>query len=189
MKLPVADLLVSSPVPAAAADFVHGAHGQQWKLQWQRAEEGLGRLHPGARAPASLHGDDGKDLESCGAPVVVGEPPAARADFLAARAPSADEPLPPNQGKEREAERAPVRLHVQARPADGVSVWLGIDGDAALVAQRASVAVADLRRNLQSASGERIASIVCNGVAVYPRPPSSAAPLARPQTSFLKDSP
>jgi hypothetical protein len=71
-----------------------------------------------------------------------------------------------------------VRLHLQPLPAEGLKVWLGIDGDASLVAQRASAAITDLRRHMH-AGGERIAAVVCNGVAVYPRAASSSPPLLR----------
>jgi hypothetical protein len=186
MKLPLADLRPPLPTPMAAAPLAPGADALQWKLQLHRAAAGLAQLQS---APQPRRGNEGNDLESCGAPVLTGASPPPRFDPVPVCAPSAEEPLVPNRGAEREAERAPVRLHVQALTAQGIQVWLGIDGHAALVAQRASVAVADLRRHLQPGTGERIASIVCNGVAVHPRPLSSAAPPARPQPTFLKDYP
>jgi len=188
MKLPLLDVHAAPAGPGTVAAAAPGAQALQWKLQMLRAQAGLeqvahGQGPQGAPGPEKAH-----ELESCGAPMLTGEAPAPRADRGAPAAP-AEEPLPPHQRSEREAERAPVRLHVQSLPAQGLAVWLGIDGDAALVAQRASVALAGLRRNLQSATGERIASIVCNGVAVDPRPPSSTAPPAPTRSPLLKDSP
>jgi len=188
MKLPLLDVHAAPPGPAAAAPAAQGARALQWKLQMLRAQAGLDQVAPAQRLQGAPRPDEAQDLESCGAPVVTAEAPAPRADAPALSAP-AEECVPPGQHSEREPQRSPVRVHVQALPAQGLAVWLGIDGDAALVAQRASVAVADLRRHLQSASGERIASIVCNGVAVHPRAPSSPAPVARTPSPFLKDSP
>jgi hypothetical protein len=175
-------------VPPAAAPGAQPGEALRWKLHLHRAQCSLIGAEAPQRGGSARSQDEGKDLESCGAPLVAGEPPAPRMQVVAAATASGEEPARPAEGKERESERAPVRLHVQAVPADGVRVWLGIDGDAALVAQRASVAVADLRRNLQS-GGERIASIVCNGVALDPRAPSSPPPRARTPSSFPKDSP
>ena len=188
MKLPTAHLHTPAPAAVAVPRPSHGAQVAGWTLHLHRAEASLVRL-PASAGAGEPRDRQERQLESCGVPALAGEPPPRRADIVPARAPAAEEPVPPHHGKEREVERAPIRLHLQSLPAQGIRLWLGIDGDVALVAQRASAAVADLRRNLQPTAGERIASIVCNGVVVYPRAPSSAAPPARTPTSFLKDPP
>ncbi|GAB3658513.1 hypothetical protein [Ramlibacter alkalitolerans] len=188
MKLPLLDLPNAIAAPPAAALAARAAHGMLWQLHLQRAASSLEAAEPAQRPQDRGRDDEGRDLESCGGPVVPGEPATPRPHPVSSQTACEPEPLPPSGGRERESERALVRLHVQVVPAQGVKVWLGIDGDATLVAQRAAVAVADLRRGLHS-SGERISSLVCNGVPLDPQAPSSAAPLARTPSPFLKESP
>jgi len=186
MTLPLADTRAAAaalPAPLVALP----AHAAQWQLQLHRAATHLALLE--AVPPARMPDDHVKDLEPCGAPLAIAPAPAQSSALPASRTAPADEPLPTNEGTPRDAERLPVRVHVQGLPAEPVQVWLGIDGNATLVAQRVSAAVADLRRNLPSISGGRVASIVCNGVLVYPRATAPAAPLAPVPPLFLKDSP
>jgi hypothetical protein len=76
----------------------------------------------------------------------------------------------------REPSTGAMRVHVENGP-DGVSVWLGLDGDAAVVAARAAAILVELRR--LSGPAPRLANVVCNGATIYsdgahPRPfPSS----------------
>lgn len=62
------------------------------------------------------------------------------------------------------ANAAPVRIHSEAGPA-GLTIWLGIDGDAALVADRSSEVLEALLRQMREA-GQRLAAVVCNGKAI-----------------------
>lgn len=188
MKAPLADLRIALPLPPAAGIVAPPVQATHWQLQLQRAESASAAREAAQSPRQAPREDEDKELETCGLPVVSGEAPMAGAQPVATRSAAAEEPLPPHVASEREPEHSPVRLHVQPVPAEGLKVWLGIDGDAALVAQRASAAVADLRRSLHSA-GERIAAVVCNGVPVDPRAPSSAAPAARLPSSFFKDAP
>ena len=64
--------------------------------------------------------------------------------------------------------RQPVRVHLDAS-AQGVTVWLGVDGAPQAQALRAGVA-AELRR-LLAASGQRLDALFCNG-----RPVDAPAP-------------
>ncbi|HET8748749.1 MAG TPA: hypothetical protein VFM98_24350 [Ramlibacter sp.] len=188
MKLPLADLRVVLPMPPAAALPTGPVQTTHWQLHMQRAESTLALSEP-VQIPPRQPEDEATELESCGAPVLIGGPPEASAQrSIAIRPAPAEEPLPPQLAPEREPERSPVRLHVQPLPGEGLQVWLGIDGDAALVAQRASAAVADLRRSLHAA-GERIAALVCNGTPVDARASSSAAPAARTPSFPSKDAP
>jgi len=167
-------LLAALPAPARVLEPSLAA---AWKLQWHLAaspSEVPERARPSQSRPA----EDRKELESCGAPLAPGAPSRPFPQPLAQHPATAEAPQPIVQRHEREPERTPVRLHLQPGPAEGLQVWLGIDGDASLVAQRASAVVTDLRRHLH-AGGERIAAVVCNGVAVYPRAASSSPPLLR----------
>jgi hypothetical protein len=161
MSLPVIDLppalaVPAQPLPLPAADRLG------WLLQVQRASADLAAPRP------PLAGSDRADLESCGFPLTEGAPQLVRAAPQPAAPAAPGEALPPRAGGEEAAERAALRVHVQGEAADGLRIWLGIDGDAALVAQRAGPVLGALRRS--QPAGARIVSVVCNGVPVYPRP-------------------
>lgn len=66
---------------------------------------------------------------------------------------------------------AALRLHVEAG-AEGVRVWLGLDGDAALIAARAAALLPQLRRALE-AEGHRLLAFTCNGRLLDEAAPSS----------------
>lgn len=153
-----------------AAPTAHAQGGAvAWELQLQRAACGQ-----------RLSTDDAAKDESCGIPFAPADPLPTRAASEPAPAAFSGESVLPPHTNEGEAQRAPLRVHVHHQPGEGLTVWLGIDGHAALVAQRATAAVADLRRSF---SGERIAAVVCNGVPVYTRPDLSMLPTP------LEDSP
>jgi hypothetical protein len=63
-----------------------------------------------------------------------------------------------------------VRVHMQ-ETAQGLSLWLGVDGDAATVAARAAALLPELRRHLETAT-QRITQVVCNGRPIYRSPGS-----------------
>jgi hypothetical protein len=164
MGLPVP--VITAPPPARTAPDAGAVEG--WMVHLQRAQ-----------TARPLPRDQAAKDESCGVPLAPPEPPPRAA--LQPPAPAApEESLPRPHTSEPEAPRASLRVHVQHEPSEGLKVWLGIDGHAALVTQRATAAVADLRRSVH---GERIAEVVCNGVPVYTR----ATPSIQP--SLLKDSP
>lgn len=58
-----------------------------------------------------------------------------------------------------------VRVHLE-QGADGVAVWLGLDGTLLDVTDRAESALSELRRKLE-ASGQRLATVICNGLPMY----------------------
>ncbi|MDB5752725.1 MAG: hypothetical protein JWP65_3146 [Ramlibacter sp.] len=62
--------------------------------------------------------------------------------------------------------RTPVRVHVEEGPL-GVAVYLGIDGPVGAPAVRSAALATELRRQL-SATGLRLASVVCNGTVLEP---------------------
>ena len=160
MNLLLIDLRLAVPVPPSpAAPPAPELAG--WSLQLQRARAAVGAPELAARESART------ELESCGFPLAPGAAPALCVVPQLPSHAASEEPLPPAPGREREGERAPLRVHVQAEPADVLKVWLGIDGDATRVAQRAGAAVAGLLRSVQPTGG-RIAAIVCNGMPVYP---------------------
>lgn len=163
LALPAAGAL---PLPRPVPEIVNV---DGWMLQLQRAQ-----------SAQSLPQEDAARDESCGMPVAPPDPGPPRVASAAPAPPPPEEPLPPRHSGEPEVQRTPLRVHVQHEPSEGLKVWLGIDGHAALVAQRATAAVADLRRGIH---GERIAAVVCNGVPVYTRADAS------PRSSPLKDSP
>jgi hypothetical protein len=57
------------------------------------------------------------------------------------------------------------RLHVE-HGSDGLTVWLGLDGNPVLVAAQAAALCTELRRSL-AATQQRLAALVCNGQAIY----------------------
>lgn len=63
-------------------------------------------------------------------------------------------------------EGSPIRVHVE-QGADGLHLWLGIDGVPAEVAVRAVAVAAELRSECER-SGLRLAAVVCNGVRLLP---------------------
>jgi hypothetical protein len=64
----------------------------------------------------------------------------------------------------REPSAAAMRVHVENGP-EGVTVWLGLDGDAAVVAARAAAILLELRR--LSGPAQRLVNVVCNGTTIY----------------------
>lgn len=62
-----------------------------------------------------------------------------------------------------------TRIHVEQNEHEGMTVWLGADGDAAAVALKAVAVLAELQRALPLA-GHRLARLVCNGIPVYIAP-------------------
>jgi hypothetical protein len=168
VNLPMPALRLAAPaLPAPAPLPLADAGG--WKLQLQRARMELSRVlpAPSGLAPQPQPQPERPELESCGMPAAPGHPAAVHTPPPAPTRPASEPPATAPRGSEREVERAPLRVHVQPEPAEGLKVWLGIDGDAVLVAQRATAAVAGLRRSLQS-TGARIGSVVCNGVPIGP---------------------
>ena len=189
MNTPVADLRVASLVPGFSGPAPQPPDALQWSAQLQHAQARLALAQPARSRPEVSAGEAPAELESCGAPVaaamaVLAAPPPAPTP------PASDESPSPPRENEREAERVTLRIHVQAASGEGLKVWLGIDGDPTLVAQRASAAVADLRRNLQFPGG-RIAAVVCNGVPVEAlRSCAAESPQRIAQNpSFAKDAP
>ncbi|TFY97078.1 hypothetical protein [Ramlibacter humi] len=61
-----------------------------------------------------------------------------------------------------------MRVHVE-ESAGGLRVWVGIAGDAAAVAARAQVLLADLRRQCAE-TGHRLQKVVCNGEVFFEAP-------------------
>lgn len=80
---------------------------------------------------------------------------------------SAEGPRVPDGG-----EPAPVRIHAEAC-GEGVTVWIGIDGDAALVARRSAELLEELLRHARE-SGRRVEAVICNGTPVYGGLPGNA---------------
>lgn len=87
---------------------------------------------------------------------------------LARAVPSA--PSAPAAARQATEPQPSVRLHVETGP-EGLRVWAGIDGDPAVVAARAAVLLAELRRALPAAS-QRLAHFVCNGTPVHAAAPA-----------------
>lgn len=173
MNLLLIDLRLAIPgAPLAAVPAAPDPAG--WSLHLERARAAVRTPEPAGREGART------ELESCGFPFPPGAPPAVRIVPQPPAHATSEESLPPPPGNERAGEQAPLRVHVQAGPAEALEVWLGIDGGAALVAQRAGVAVAGLLRGVQP-TGARIATVVCNGMPVYPR--------ASLESSAVKESP
>lgn len=79
---------------------------------------------------------------------------------------------------EPKTEKDTVRLHVEYAD-DGLRVWIGADGDAALVSARAAVILAELRRSAQVPSLP-LAAVVCNGRTLYASGHRAAFPLENP---------
>lgn len=65
----------------------------------------------------------------------------------------------------RLGESPDLRVHVEHTD-QGLSVWLGIDGDEAVVTARAAALLTELRRE-QLGGGSRLAALVCNGRTLY----------------------
>jgi hypothetical protein len=189
MNLPMLPLLPGDIGAVPAIGLPHGGDPAGWKLHLQRAEStACTPLTPASRSPARPEGES-LELESCGVPAAPGAPLLLAPDRVASPAASAEEPPPLRSGSQRDTERPALRLHVQHHAVDGLKVWLGIDGDAAVVAQRAAAAVAGLRRGLHG-PGDRIAAVVCNGTTLYPRigPAAPPAGSASVTSSLTKDS-
>lgn len=84
-----------------------------------------------------------------------------------------------------------ARIHLEPG-ALGVTVWLGLDGDAAEVSARAALLVTELRRELHGA-GRRLHAAVCNGTPLvldvetpaaqhaFPANPQIASPMSTSQ--------
>ena len=163
MNLALVDLRLAAAFPPTVPTVPHAQALPGWIAHLQRA--GIEpEAPPGRAAPESAE----TQLESCGIPLAPAEAVSVRIPAPPVSQGAAGESAPPRPGPGPVEERPSLRVHVQAEAAEGLKVWLGIDGDAALVAQRAGVAVADLCRSLQPA-GARVVSVICNGVPVYPR--------------------
>ncbi|WP_332826891.1 hypothetical protein [Ramlibacter sp.] len=81
-------------------------------------------------------------------------------------------------GHEPRTEKDTVRLHVEYAD-DGLRVWIGADGDAAVVSARAAAILAELRRSAHVPSLP-LASVVCNGRTLYASSHRAAFPLENP---------
>jgi hypothetical protein len=105
-------------------------------------------------------------LEACGVPQAAGAPAPVRistpADSQGTAEPQATSPPP----QPMHTDPAPVRLHVSVAAADGLRIWLGIDGNADAITERAAAVIGELRRAFHG-SGQRVSSVVCNGSALY----------------------
>lgn len=81
-----------------------------------------------------------------------------------------------------------IRLHAEWSP-DGVTVWLGIDGDPTTIGARLAVVVSELQRALADQKQE-LRALVCNGKTVFEEgavssvAASGMARFYRPQESF-----
>ncbi|GAB3771661.1 hypothetical protein GCM10028796_40880 [Ramlibacter monticola] len=175
MNLGLVDLRLAAPFPPTVPTVPHAQDFPGWIAQLQRA--GSDNEAPERAAPESAE----TQLESCGIPLAPAEAAPVRVAAPPVSHVAAGESAPPLPGPGPVEQRPSLRVHVQADAAEGLKVWLGIDGDAALVAQRAGVAVADLCRSLQQPAGARVVSVICNGVPVYPR--------ASLDSSLLKEAP
>jgi hypothetical protein len=58
-----------------------------------------------------------------------------------------------------------IRVHLE-QGANGVAVWLGLDGTLLDVTDQAESVLSELRRKLE-ASGQRLATVICNGLTMY----------------------
>lgn len=81
-------------------------------------------------------------------------------------------------GHEPRTEKDTVRLHVEYAD-DGLRVWIGADGDAAVVSARAAAILAELRRSAHVPSLP-LASVVCNGRTLYASSHRASFPLENP---------
>ncbi len=168
--------------PAAGADAARGevaSRAQPLPAPWP------GASHPHVAAGLGAAGGNVVPLAAgvagaAGAPTSEGEafPPAAGS--LLASAPCAGSVA----GEESSADlrttspgrpcvrahsaRSPARAHLE-QDAHGLSVWLGLDGDASAVRLQAAAVLLELQRVLP-ANGQRMARVVCNGVAIYRAP-------------------
>lgn len=80
-------------------------------------------------------------------------------------------PIGPDLG-----EAAKVRIHAEAC-SEGVTVWIGIDGDAALVARRSADLLEELLRQAH-ATGQVLSAVICNGTPIHGGSPGNAPLLA-----------
>lgn len=62
-------------------------------------------------------------------------------------------------------EAARVRIHAEAG-GEGVTVWIGIDGDAALVARRSADLLEELLRQARE-TGQLLSAVICNGTPIH----------------------
>ena len=116
-----------------------------------------------------------------GAPPIIADGPRPVLGLPAnRRANSAVHAVPPQRREGSWVSNSPtstpgVRLHVE-QSRDGLRLWLGIDGEEALVAVKAAAVLAELRHG-GGLAGHRVASIVCNGATLYAlAPPSPRSP-------------
>jgi hypothetical protein len=181
MELRMADVLLASLAIARGAPPAPVVGNRDWQRQLAFAHE---QLCAAAPQPAGLFSlpvqerDRAGELESCGMPQAGGMAPVtARAAGPVAATPASDTASPEMPLQRADADRVPVRVHVDAPAAQGMTVWLGLDHAQAPAGERAARVVADLLHVLH-ATPERVAAVVCNGVTVYP----AAAPVGtRPQ--------
>lgn len=159
-----------------------------------------GRAMEGASPPKVLVAASADRLISqhCAGPVALGAPGSSRAAAYAGiggsptavvhTAPSPSGPPPDGSSFRDVAEQGEPALHPRARKAQdgsgersslrmhlehdaqGLCVWLGLDGDAAAVRLRAASMLAELQRVL-AGPGYRLVRVVCNGTAIYAAPP------------------
>jgi hypothetical protein len=145
---------------------------------WQRhVESAQGSMSSPCGGPRRIgavldarRSEDG--LEACGVP----QPAGAKA-------------LPPPLER-MHTDPPPVRVHVSGAAADGLRIWLGIDGKPEVITQRAAAVIGELRRAFHG-SGQRVSSVVCNGGDLYPAlaAPAVAACVSRSSTNLWKDHP
>ncbi|RYF15896.1 MAG: hypothetical protein EOO30_13035 [Comamonadaceae bacterium] len=60
---------------------------------------------------------------------------------------------------------AEIRIHAESG-GEGVRVWIGIDGDAAVVAIRSADLLEEILRETR-ASGHLLSAVICNGTPIY----------------------
>jgi hypothetical protein len=100
--------------------------------------------------------------------VPLGRCPVASPSELEPPRPQAPLPLEAQGSLASDPQLTP-RIHVEQHAHDGLTVWLGADGDAMAVAVKAAAVLAELQRALPLA-GHRLARLVCNGIPVYVAP-------------------
>lgn len=158
--------------PGAPVTKVHGWNEALAMAQFRAG--GAGPLTDGMRT-AEEH-----ELEACGVPASTGLPMQPLAPAPARSDLPLDEPVTtqPRRSEPAAAETHAVRVHVAAGEAQGLHVWLGVDGLGAPSPATAAAVLAGFAGGTSTGT-ERISLLVCNGTTVY-----VAAPVSRSQLSL-----
>lgn len=78
----------------------------------------------------------------------------------------------------RDREPAEIRIHAESG-GEGVRVWIGIDGDAAVVATRSADLLEEILRETRE-TGQLLSAVVCNGTPIYGGAPGNAPLSSKP---------